>query len=675
MQQRLLLLMGAALSILAMGCGGGDNTPLDNGVVDSSVGLDGAVEDQGADAGDDAGSDADVLVDAAAPVDADVVEDMGADPEPDAGLCSGPDTDGDGIPNACDICALGADQLDADLDTVPNACDQCVGFSDLVDTDMDGVADGCDICPGGDDDADADDDGLPDTCDICDLGPNGNDADGDGTPNACDACAGHPDSADTDSDGVPNGCDICAGHNDSADTDMDGVPNGCDVCAGHDDGVDTDTDSAPDGCDCEPTLPDVAPGVPEVCDTLDNDCSGEVNDGLVGCAVVCAPGTLDWDRDGVTCEAVGRVIYVDETATGAADGTRWEDAYPSIEDAILDAEAMPLGRKQIWIAAGDYQPTRVLVPGTNPTLGFLVPASTGLLGGFTGSEFSASQADPAANPTTVLGMNLAFPRLLDVRQSDVVLDGLNVVPNLGEGLLVTGGAVQASRLVFAGTVTSGGGAPIGGSLLKVISGSVTLEDVSAVQGLLGLEALGGTVRCSRCRFSGNGYSTSLAFGRIGGVVIGNASVTLRNSAVVQNTGVSGSFGLSGNGGGVTITSSDGRLHAEGSTIAGNSGGRFLPGFTYANAGLDVIAGAATLVNSIVQNNLGADSVVATVVSSSVEGDAMACAPLFTSTFRLGVGSLCIDAGDSAMTMGALDLAGAPRIQGAAVDLGAYETQP
>ena len=98
-------------------------------------------------------------------------------------------------------------------------------------------------------------------------------------------------------------------------------------------------------------------------------------------------------------------------------------------------------------------------------------------------------------------------------------------------------------------------------------------------------------------------------------------------------------------------------------------------FTNANAGLDVVAGLATLVNSIVQNNTGVDVVTATVVSSSVEGDVMACDPLFTSTFRLGAGSPCIDAGDSTMSTGTLDLARAPRIRGAAVDVGAYETQP
>ena len=36
---------------------------------------------------------------------------------------------------------------DTDGDTIPDDCDLCPGFDDLVDTDLDTVADGCDVCP------------------------------------------------------------------------------------------------------------------------------------------------------------------------------------------------------------------------------------------------------------------------------------------------------------------------------------------------------------------------------------------------------------------------------------------------------------------------------------------------------------------------------------------------
>jgi len=77
------------------------------------------------------------------------------------------DSDGDNVPDVCDVCDGFDDALDADGDTVPDGCDVCPGFDDLVDPDADGVPNGCDNCP--------------DT-----PNPSQNDEDGDGIGNACD---------------------------------------------------------------------------------------------------------------------------------------------------------------------------------------------------------------------------------------------------------------------------------------------------------------------------------------------------------------------------------------------------------------------------------------------------------------------------------------------------------
>lgn len=55
---------------------------------------------------------------------------------------------------------------DTDGDGVPDAQDVCQGFDDNLDADGDGVPDGCDICLAGDDAVDADADGVPDACDV-----------------------------------------------------------------------------------------------------------------------------------------------------------------------------------------------------------------------------------------------------------------------------------------------------------------------------------------------------------------------------------------------------------------------------------------------------------------------------------------------------------------------------
>ncbi len=93
-------------------------------------------------------------------------------------VSSGPDCNGNGIPDITDIehgtsrdCNenLIPDECepDADGDGVPDDCDMCQGFDDNLDTDGDTIPDGCDICPGGDDRIDTDGDGVPDDCDQC----------------------------------------------------------------------------------------------------------------------------------------------------------------------------------------------------------------------------------------------------------------------------------------------------------------------------------------------------------------------------------------------------------------------------------------------------------------------------------------------------------------------------
>ncbi len=77
----------------------------------------------------------------------------------------GGDTDGDDVPDICDICPGFDDNVDSDSDGTPDGCDLCPGFNDTIDSDGDSVPDGCDACPGFDDTLDEDGDGIPDGCD------------------------------------------------------------------------------------------------------------------------------------------------------------------------------------------------------------------------------------------------------------------------------------------------------------------------------------------------------------------------------------------------------------------------------------------------------------------------------------------------------------------------------
>jgi hypothetical protein len=144
--------------------------------------------------------------------------------------CTGKDSDGDGVPDLCDVCAKGDDKVDTDHDGVPDACDICDKGDDKIDTDHDGVPDACDICDKGDDKVDTDHDGVPDACDVCDKGDDKIDTDHDGVPDACDVCDKGDDKIDTDHDGVPDACDVCPNGDDKLDVDGDGLPDACDLC-------------------------------------------------------------------------------------------------------------------------------------------------------------------------------------------------------------------------------------------------------------------------------------------------------------------------------------------------------------------------------------------------------------------------------------------------------------
>ena len=220
---------------------------------------------------------------------------------------------------------------------------------------------------------DGDEDTIFDNDDNCVLTPNTPqlDTDGDGRGDACDNCPAvdNPPQADGDADAVGDACDNCPAvfNPDQRDSNGDGQGDVCcpgfgrlDLC----DGIDVDCDGRTDedalvgeacptglprGCETGATacvagqtvcrLPDRT-GVVELCNGLDEDCDGVVDNGVLNRCGACGPepvelcNGLDDDCDGVVdngvlnrCGACGPVPA--ETCNGVDD-----DCNGQIDDGL-----------------------------------------------------------------------------------------------------------------------------------------------------------------------------------------------------------------------------------------------------------------------------------------------------------------------------------------------------
>jgi uncharacterized repeat protein (TIGR01451 family) len=213
----------------------------------------------------------------------------------------------------------------AAFDAAPDGDSGSIRAPDLVirrDGDRDGVFDRDDDCPDlADDQSDADHDGVGDVCDDCPgtADPDQSDADHDGVGEACDDCPGvpNPDQADANHDGQGDLCcpgfgqpDTCNGVDDDCDGRFDedaaagigcatGLPASCDVGA----------TACVDGR--EECLPPDRGGVAEVCNGLDDNCDGRVDEGVTNRCGGCGPEPADTcngaddDCDGRTDEDAG----------------------------------------------------------------------------------------------------------------------------------------------------------------------------------------------------------------------------------------------------------------------------------------------------------------------------------------------------------------------------------
>ena len=199
-----------------------------------------------------------------------------------------------------------------------------------------------------------------------------------------------------------------------------------------------------------------------------------------------------------------RVIYVDCDATGANNGTSWQDAFVDLQDAIA---AAPAGH-QIWIAQGTYMPAD---PNGDRATSFQLKNGVTVKGGFAGyGERLPDARDIKAYPTTLSGdLSGTLKPLTDGDFYDELMargsrdygNSLHVVAAIGvdasavlDGVTITGGTAN-------GRASDGSSEPASyqGGGIYVESASPTLIDCiitgNTAFGHGGHEAMGGGVYC------------------------------------------------------------------------------------------------------------------------------------------------------------------------------------
>ncbi len=249
----------------------------------------------------------------------------------------------------------------------------------------------------------------------------------------------------------------------------------------------------------------------------------------------------------------GNVIYVNDDATGANDGTSWEDAFNDLQDGLW-AAAASVGSDEIWVAEGVYKPTAF----ADRFASFNLPDEVSVLGGFAASSEEPSLRDAEQYRTVLSGdigvAGSAFDNsynVVRVNGSTAVLSGVTVEGGNANGSSSTfqsGGGIRAdfgaslavSDVVIANNsaVNAGGGIFTSGYSLISISQSLIANNSSRFGG-------GALFDNSLADVHASSFSDNFAASQGGGFYGFFSTVTIVDSSVVENSAQSSGGGVYG----------------------------------------------------------------------------------------------------------------------------------
>ena len=280
--------------------------------------------------------------------------------EPGICGCGIPDTDSDGdtVADCIDecpadplkttpgICGCGVADTDSDQDGTPDCNDGCpadpnktapgicgCGVAD-TDSDQDGTPDCNDLCPA---------DPLKTAPGICGCGVADTDSDGDTTADCIDLCPADP---------LKTAPGVCGCGTPDTDTDGDTVADCIDNCpaVGNSGQQDCNNNGVGDACDA------INPGADDSdCDGVDDDCDGTADDDYVPTATTCGVGECA-DTGELICQGGQQVNTCEEGAPTAevcdgldndCDGSVDEDHVCEADLEKIELFASPFGQPEV----------------------------------------------------------------------------------------------------------------------------------------------------------------------------------------------------------------------------------------------------------------------------------------------------------------------------------------
>jgi parallel beta-helix repeat protein len=366
--------------------------------------------------------------------------------------------------------------------------------------------------------------------------------------------------------------------------------------------------------------------------------------------------------------AFGDVIFVNDDASGANNGSSWDDAYIALDEALDNAA----GADDIWVAAGVYQ-------SSDSPASFNLVDEVDVYGGFAGDEdpedpnFDLADRNFSANKTELDGQGNTAVVWANSLSNAGVLDGFTIY-GAWHGVYCSDSDQTVKNCAIFDNTQKG---------IFCNNSDAVVEDCTIFDnghdGIYG--NVSSNIQVSNCSISGNGeYGLELGaasavansiihHNTLGGLTGPGQGMVMTNDLVYDNTG-----------NGIHFTSPNASDILRNNTIVYNSG----VGIKNDNAGgySPAISNCIVWGNTTSQMEGNCSAIFSCIQGGSPGTGNIAEDPDFVlsdpNEFHLSADSACVDAGASdpnTYEEGELDIDGEARVYNDRIDIGADEYVP